>query len=191
MGILNLPDEYSEIKRVDIQKDKKLALLVNIGAILIAIPLFIIGAIITPINYEIVYGNFLSSILTLVYLLVTVLIFCVVHELIHGVFFKLFSGKKVKYGFTGVYAFAGSEAYFNKREYLVIGLSPVIFLGIILLFLTILLTNEWFWRVYLIQIINLSGAAGDIYITRFMSKLPDDVLIKDEGIAMTIYSRIK
>ena len=55
--------------------------------------------------------------------------------------------------------------------------------------LNIFLPESWFWVVYFVQIINLSGAAGDIYIAGLMSRLPADILIYDEGVAMNIYAR--
>jgi len=113
----------------------------------------------------------------------------VAHEFIHGAFFKRYSGRKAKYGFAGLYAYAGSDAYFNKRQYLVIGLSPVILLGIVLLILNVFLPTQFFWGAYLLQVVNLSGAVGDAYYTVVLSRLPADVLVKDEGVRMVIYSR--
>jgi fatty acid desaturase len=133
--------------------------------------------------------NLLLSLLMLLGILVAMIVYIIVHELIHGIFFKKYSGKKAQYGFTGLYAYAKSEAYFNKRQYLVIGLAPVVLLGLFILLLNIFLPERWFWGIYIMQILNLSGAAGDIYIAWLMSRLPADILVTDEGTAMTIYSR--
>ena len=46
--------------------------------------------------------------------------YVVLHELVHGVCMKYFSGAPVRYGFTGLYAYAGSEAYFTKKRYFII-----------------------------------------------------------------------
>ena len=54
------------------------------------------------------------------------------HEFVHGIFIKRYSGKKADYGFTGMYAYAGSKPYFNKKSYLVIALAPVVLWGIVL-----------------------------------------------------------
>ena len=42
----------------------------------------------------------------------------------------------------------------------------------------------------MLQILNLSGAVGDIYMTLLMTKLPEDVLINDSGIEIDIFSKI-
>ena len=52
----------------------------------------------------------------------------ILHEIIHGGFMKAFSGLKPRYGFTGLYAYAGSDALFNRRQYLIIAFAPVVIL---------------------------------------------------------------
>ena len=101
---------------------------------------------------------------------------------------KKFSGVKPKYGFTGLYAYAGSSAYFNRKCYIIIALAPVVIWGIVLAVLQICLWGIWAWIIYFIQIANISGAAGDIYVTCKMSRMPENILVNDTGIEMTIYS---
>ena len=115
--------------------------------------------------------------------------YIVLHELVHGVFMKCFSGIKPKYGFTLMYAYAGSSAYFNKKSYIIIALAPVVIWGAVLGVLCAVLPQSWFWVVYLIQIGNISGAAGDFYVTFKFLKLPKDILVNDTGVAMTVYTK--
>ncbi|MBP3293454.1 MAG: DUF3267 domain-containing protein, partial [Clostridia bacterium] len=122
-------------------------------------------------------------------LVVGVLLYLVLHELIHGVFMRHYSGQRPFYGFTGMYAYAGSNCYFGHTAYTVIALAPIVLLGIALLLLNLFGGREWFWCIYFIQITNLSGAAGDLYVTRMFSRLPPDILILDVGVRMTVYSK--
>lgn len=79
------------------------------------------------------------------------------HKVIYGIFIKHYCGEKSYYGFTGLYAFAGkSNAYFDKKSYIVIALAPVIIFGLLFLMLNILLSKDLFWIIYIIQIVNLS-----------------------------------
>ena len=48
---------------------------------------------------------------------------------------------------------------------------------------------EWFWVVYSLQIINMSGAAGDLFVTIKFSGFPKDILIRDYGVSMTVFSK--
>ena len=37
--------------------------------------------------------------------------------------------------------------------------------------------------------LNISGAAGDLYVSWKFTKLPADILINDVGVSMTVYSK--
>jgi len=191
MGVFELPEGYYEIQRIDLVKNKKLAVLVNVMAVVIMIVLFIIGVIFVPFNFLFSKDNLITVWLNVIGLLLAIILYIIAHEFIHGVFIKKYSCKKAKYGFNGLYAYTGSDAYFNKHQYVVIALAPVVLFGIIFLLLNVFLPIEWFWGIYILQIVNLSGAAGDFYITRLMCRLPSDVMTKDEGITMIIYSQMK
>jgi len=127
--------------------------------------------------------------ITVVALLALMGVYIFFHEFIHGIFIKKYSGEKAKYGFTGLYAYAGSNAYFCKRQYLIIALAPVVLFGGVFLMLNVFLPPQWFWFVYLLQMINISSAAGDLYVTYITCRVPADVLIRDKGLEMIFYSR--
>ena len=122
-------------------------------------------------------------------IVVGMIVYIVLHELVHGIVMKYYSKIKPTYGFTGMYAYAGSSAYFCKKHYIIIALAPIVLWGVGLLILNLLVPTGWFWVVYLIQMMNISGAAGDLYVSVSFSKLPEDILINDTGVSMTIYSR--
>ena len=71
---------------------------------------------------------------------------------------------KPRYGFTVMYAYAASDACFCRRDYILIALAPVVVWGLVLGVLAALADGGWFWVVWMIQAINLSGAAGDLYV---------------------------
>ena len=54
----------------------------------------------------------------------------ILHEIVHGIAMRICGTKKVKYGFTGLYAFAGSKDFYDikKISYFEIGYSYVDFL---------------------------------------------------------------
>ena len=121
-------------------------------------------------------------------LMAAIVVYMVLHELVHGITMKMCGTKKIKYGFTGVYAFAGSNDYYDKRSYIVIALAPIVVWGVVLLVLNLLVPVQWFWIVYWVQVSNISGAAGDLYVTYRFSRLPQDILVQDYGVGMTVYS---
>ncbi len=189
-AIESLPDGYREIYSVDLQKNKKVALFVNILAIIIAVLLMVPMCFVVPIsslfNMENGIGNYL---IRFALLLVLIILYMVLHELAHGIAMKICRTKKVNYGFTGIYAFAGSADYYDKTAYIFIALAPVVLLGIVLAVVNLFVSVDWFWVVYLIQINNLSGAAGDLFVTYKFLRLPRDILIQDSGVGMIVFSK--
>ena len=185
MATTQLPAGYRESGRIDLMK-KIPAILLNFGGIVIAVAMIWFGTLIRPL-----YIGFDSIVLTWIVvglMLAGIPLFFVTHELIHGVTMKYYGGKP-KYGFTGLYAYCGCEiAYFDKREYAVINWAPVVLIGVILLVLNIALPNL-FWVIYFFQVLNISSAAGDYYMSYCMHKQPDDVLVIDTGLNMVCYSR--
>ena len=52
--------------------------------------------------------------------------YIILHGLTHGAAMQLLGGIKVQFGFTGLYAYAGSESdYFGKIAYRIIALAPL------------------------------------------------------------------
>ncbi len=185
-NVKELPEGYSEILSVDLQKNKRLAVFVNALAIVIAV-LMIVPAVIFVYPDIGLSELFIQALVTFA----GVFVYIILHELTHGVFMRLFGCRKPKFGFTGLYAYARADCYFAKLPYIVIALAPVVIWGLILLVLNIALPLSWFYPVYIIQVMNISGAAGDIYVTARFIFMPNDILVFDTGAAMTVYSKEK
>ena len=186
----NLPEGYREYYSLDMQREKSKLLLVNGIALLISLAMVIPVLLLIPINtlWNESHDMGKLSVKLVVFLLLSVA-YVVLHELVHGIAMKLCGTKKVKYGFTGMYAFAGSDDYYGKGAYVFIALAPVVLWGIVLAAASAIVSPGWFWVVYFIQITNISGAAGDLFVTVKFLRFPEDILIKDYGVGMTVYSK--
>lgn len=185
----SLPASYREVCRIDLQKDKKLALLVNGAALLIG------AVMIVPMHFHISIATlfdlsegFVPYLLRFLCMLLGLMLYIVLHELVHAAAMRLSGTEKVNFGFTGPYAFAGSADYYDRLHYILIALAPIVVWGVVLGLLCALVPPAWFWVVYIIQVTNISGAAGDLYITYRMAKLPPDLLVQDSGVRMTVYA---
>ena len=189
-ALQELPQDYRAICAIDLQKNKKLALLVNGMALVIAalmvVPMHLTVSFATLFDMSRGMGAYF---LRFGVLLVAIVTYMILHELVHGIVMKCCGTKQVKYGFTGIYAFAGSQDYYDKKSYITIALAPVIVWGLVLVVVQLLVSVEWLWVVYLVQICNISGAAGDLYVTVRFSRLPFDILVQDYGVGMTVYSK--
>ncbi|NLI54685.1 MAG: DUF3267 domain-containing protein [Clostridiales bacterium] len=181
-----LPKGYREIRRIDLVNNRREALLINLLALLIAGAVTALGFLICPPFSEVEIG--IHTILGIVLLLIGILLYMVLHEVVHGVFMKAFSGRKPRYGYTGFYAYAGSDALFDRTQYMIIAFAPVVILGLLLAVLTAAFYEAAFWYLYIIQIVNLSGAAGDLYVGCLIARAHSDVMVRDTGTDMSFYS---
>ena len=185
-----LPEGYREIYALDMHEDKKLAVWVNLLSLAIAAVFAVPMLFVVPwwTTFDVTDGmsgywvKFAAMLgLTLLYL--------VLHELVHGIAMRICGTKKIRYGFKGVYAFAASDDYYRKKPYIFIALAPVVLWGIVLAIVTPFVPASWFWVVYFVQLMNLSGAAGDLYVTVRFSRMPRDILIRDSGVGMVVYAK--
>lgn len=185
-----LPEGYEKKMTFDLQNDKKLMVGINIAAIVIAVLMLLLVLPFKSISMLFdMSGGMVKYFLRFAVILVGSIVYIFLHEFIHGFFFRFFSGEKATYGFTGPYAYAASSWYFDKRSYLIIGLSPIVIWGIVLSVVCVVVPRDFFWSAYFIQVMNISGAAGDLYVTYKMLRLPPDILVRDHGTKMEIYSR--
>lgn len=190
----SLPEGYQETLQINLQKDKKTSLRVNLGGALAMVIVFLLGHFIVPVTefkalMDLEGGAFF---LRFGALLAGYVAYIVLHELTHAAAMKAVGGGRVVFGFTGVYAFAGShEDYFDKNAYHLVALSPLVVWGVIFGTLALLLPGSWFWVVWFLQAGNIGGSAGDIYVTLKLLKRPSTILVRDTGVDMTVYDNAK
>ncbi len=178
-----LPENYRKLCDIDLEKNKKQYYLVNGLSLVLALIVLLPVWRLAPEGAE-----FVHELPGLLVLLVGMFAYIVLHEAVHGVCFWYFSKQKPRFGWKSAYAYAASDAYYAKGPYLVIGLASVVLWGVVLAVLAALLPAEWYWPVQLIQLINLSGAAGDLYVTWLLCHMPKDILIQDAGVAMQVFA---
>lgn len=186
----SLPEGYTERFHVNLQTDKKTALWINISAAAAMVVLLVIGHF-----FFMPFTSFSSEDDSVVLILIKAAVllggyvaYIILHELTHAAAMKTAGAKKLRFGFTGLYAYAGSLGdYFDKSAYIITALAPLIVWGLVFTVMLISVPANWFWVVYFLQIGNIVGAAGDIYITFKTLKMPENVLIKDTGIEMFMY----
>lgn len=184
MKALNvLPGDYTPIMSVDMQNNKKTAIIVNV----IAVALMIV--MIVPVCFFVPITLLVKNIVGLAVFAVGYIVYIILHELTHAAVMKAFGAKKINFGFTGLYAYAGCNFYFDRKSYCLIALAPVILFGIIFGAINFFVPASWFWCVYMLQVGNISGAAGDFYVTWRFSRLPRDILVHDSGTAMTVFAK--
>ena len=189
--VQKLPENYRKIYEVDLQKNKKTALLINGLAIVVSLIMGIGMHCFVPIGTLLSMEAGLGAYCLRFAVLIAAMIgYIILHEWVHGRAMRFYGAEKLRFGFTGMYAYAGSkEDYFIKNAYIVVALAPLVVWGIVLLVINMLVPEPWFWVVWLIQINNVSGAMGDIFVTVKFSRMPADILVNDDGVSMRVYAR--
>lgn len=185
-----LPEGYREIYALDMHEDKKLAVWVNLLSLAIAAVFAVPMLFVVPwwATFDVTDGM-AGYWIKLAAMLGLTLVYLVLHELVHGIAMRICGTKKIRYGVKGVYAFAASDDHYRKKPYIFIALAPVVLWGIVLAIVTPFVPASWFWVVYFVQLMNLSGAAGDLYVTVKFSRMPRDILIRDSGVGMVVYAK--
>ena len=188
-AVKTLPDNYQEVIQINLQSDKKTAMFVNVMGVVVMIVVLALGHFIVPIT---AVANDIDSGSYWVKLPVTFAAYAsyvVLHELTHAVVMQAVGGGKVRFGFTGMYAYAGStEDYFDKIAYRCIALAPLAVWGIVFGILAAEIPADWFWVVWFLQAGNIGGAAGDVYVTVKLLKYPKTILVRDTGLDMTVFT---
>ena len=185
-----LPPGYTSFFTLDLSKNIRLVLLLNLVAILLFagfgyLFLRLAAAILPP---ERVAGSMTITGLTLLACLMAYALMLVLHELVHGAFFWLFTRRRPHFGFKGAYAYAAApEWYFPRRQYMLVGISPLVALSLLgVLLLPVLPPAALLpWLVALSG--NAAGAIGDALIVGWLLFQPDTVLVQDHGDAVTAY----
>ena len=185
-----LPPGYTPCFTLDLSRNMRLVLLLNLVAILLfgvfGWLFFSLAAAILPPDR--LASGLKATWITLLACLLAYGLMLVLHELIHGAFFWLFSGRRPHFGFKGAYAYAAApDWYFPRRQYLVVGISPLLTLSLLGVALLPILPAVALlpWLVALAG--NAAGAIGDALIVGWLLFQPDPLLIQDHGDAVTAY----
>ncbi len=184
-----LPEGWVLHDTIDLKNNKKQFWAVQGLAVAIMVVMFAIGWFIQdPFNLYESNKPLWEYYLALGVIIVGFIAYIVLHELTHGVFLSAFTKEKPKFGFVGWAAYCGNEAYCNKPCYAVVALAPLVIWGIIFGVLNVFFhTGIWFWTIWLLQIGNVSGACGDIFVSCKLLKYPKEILVQDTGLSMRVY----
>jgi hypothetical protein len=141
------------------------------------------GAVFSLVIPPVLFQNFALA-------LIAVLIF---HELVHGLFYWLFSNHRPKFGFQGLfpYAAAPSGVYFPRNQFIMIGLAPLVLLTVLGLLLIMIVPIAFVLFLLFFVAFNASGSAGDLIMVIQLLPLSSDTLMEDNTSGVIIYAPVK
>ena len=186
-----LPDGYVQSGEIDLKKDKRLAILLNICAFIIFIFMFyLLSRFIALVRPDI--SNF-SATITIGKMLgalgLTVIVL-IIHEIIHGLFFWIFSHGRPVFALRPLYAYAGAPTwFFPKRQYAITALGPLVVIGVAGLLLLLLAPISWVLMTAFLVALNTGGAAGDLFVFIRLLKCSPTSFANDTGEVVTFFER--
>ena len=185
-----LPKGYREICLYDVN-GKKFKIITGpvsfIISVLVAVLLFFSKIGFNIDNFNMTWTPlYLFHILTVI---VLILVYTIVHELIHGFVYKMFTHRKLKFGLTGSLAYCGVPGIYVKRNVAAISCAaPFVVFTIIYLTLLYIMPVSAFWFALLISFMNhIGGCFADIYAFIVMMKNGKDLLMLDDGKTQRIF----
>lgn len=180
------------IKEVDIMNNKKAVICLNLIAVpVVFLFMFLFGAIASKIQGNLMVDEISLNILRLMMGVLILFLILIIHELIHGLFFKLFNRKgKVKFGLKKGMAYATSlGSYYSKGCFVGVSLAPFVLISL-LLFILLLLNALSPLEFVVLASVHAGGCVGDFYWVLLTLCSPKNSFIEDTEKGINFYQEI-
>lgn len=189
-----LPDGYQPAKTVDVG-EKRFAILMNLAAALLTAVVgvggFFLkfagepGSAIPDLSNVWLFEGWLFAIL------VSLIVYLVLHELTHGIVYKILTGEKLTFGLKLSCAFCGvPDVYVTRKTALLALLAPFTVFSVAFLVPFFLLSGSLSFSFLVLFSLHFGGCAGDLYDTfLLLFRLKGNLLMRDTGPRQTFYIR--
>ena len=139
----------------------------------------------------IAFENGYSLLLAAVVLCVSLIAYLIVHELTHGLAYKLLTKQKLRFGLTLTVAYCGlKEGFVNKKVSLIATLAPFV-LHSVWMIIAIIFVPVGVWALMLILLfaLHFGGCIGDLWVTCILlfKYRKKQVLVNDDGPCQRFY----
>lgn len=121
-------------------------------------------------------------------LLLTIGVFLILHEGLHGLFFWVYTHQRPKFAFKVGYAYAAAPGwYLPRNQYLIVGLAPVVLLSAAGLPFCAWLPPWAALVLFGAVVINAAGSIGDLVVVTWVMARPANTLVQDTGDQYEVY----
>jgi len=179
-----LPEGYKAIKSID-AKDKKTIIWFNLVAIIMMVIAALPFLVLKPVDMS----NRDMYIPFVLIVSIGMIAYIILHELTHGLIYKIYTKQKLTFGLTLFVAFCGvPNIYVSKKVSLVSVLAPFVLYSVILIPTLILMSANYLYLAFIIIFaVHFGGCVGDLYVTNVLLKLKGKILMNDTGPKQTFY----
>jgi hypothetical protein len=187
-----LPEGYVQSGEINLKKNKRLAITLNIAAFFVFVISFFLlssfAALVRPALMN-TSGSITAGLVAVVVGLMFLLM--IIHELIHGFFFWVFTRSRPVFAMRLFYAYAGApDWYIPIRQYMIVSLGPLVIIGAVGLLLILLAPISWIMFIIFFVAMNTGGSMGDLLVFTRLLKSSPTCLANDTGDVFTYYERI-
>lgn len=182
-----LPEGYRLAKHLD-AREARFGIIFNLIAM--GVMLTVVGLSLIPLyvsrNGACVFCGLVNN-MTPILVIVGMVLYTVLHELVHGIAYKARTGEKLTFGLSWSCAFCGvPKIYTYRRTALIAVLAPFVVFSLLLGALTVALffiSVPLYFVSVLVLGLHLGGCAGDLYVTiLLLFKFKDKgTLMRDTG----------
>ncbi|MBO4623702.1 MAG: DUF3267 domain-containing protein [Bacilli bacterium] len=184
-----LPEGYICVKTIDAKEDKKFMVLMTVVNFLLLAIIFGLGLLIILKLHPGEDIN-ISPFIVLI-ACAAMFVYIILHELTHGLFYKIFTHEKLTFGLTLLVAFCGvPKLYVNRKTSLITTLAPFVIFNIIYILLMLLIPDLFTKIVVLFMFaMHFGGCVGDLWVAYYLLFKHRDkkILVNDTGPKQTFY----
>jgi hypothetical protein len=184
-----LPEGYVQSGEINLKKNRRLAITLNIVAGFVGVPsFFLLSSFAVLVRPSLMNTSGSITVGVWVVMLGLVVLLMTIHELIHGFFFWVFTRSRPVFAMRLFYAYAGApDWYIPTRQFMIVALGPLVIIGAVGILLMLLVPESWVLFIALMVALNTGGSAGDLLVFTRLFKLSPTCLANDTGDVMTFY----
>ena len=189
-----LPEEYEMDYEIDAKSAKFTIVYGLILNLILVIGTIAICFAIRNISISDLFGpnrTIKINILVLLAFLASMVAYIVLHELTHGLFYKIFTHEKLTYGFTLTVAYCGCpKLYVKKWPMFITTLAPFVVFSIAFIIPLFFIKDNAIYVIMSILLgVHIGGCIGDLYCAVLMlfKYHKKNLLINDTGPKQTFY----
>ena len=184
-----LPVGYEQTGEIDLKKNKRLAIFLNIFALFVFVFSFILlSNFILLVRPNPMGFSMTISLDTMVILIGLLIMLIIIHELVHGLFFWAFTRSKPVFAIHVSYAYAGApDWYIPARQFALNTIGPLIIIDVVGVLLMLLVPESWIIVILILVAMNTGGSMGDLLVLKHIFKLSPTSFVNDVGYAVTFY----
>lgn len=187
------PDTAVLVYSFDLKKNKAALWVMNLATLPL---LFIFGwlflsylQLVRPGIMTVIFSLPFNAIYFVVSLVVIFTVLILIHELVHGIFFWIFTHQRPSFGLRGWYAFASAPGwYFPRQQYLVIGMAPFVVISVLGMILLAFLPAEAIILTLFAVTLNAASSVGDLWVCLRLIFQRGPIAVEDLGDGMYFYA---